>query len=83
MKIYVAQLQYLMKGSHLCEDNTHIRTWCSDYIDYKIEHVMHKCLDLYPQFCNLILVVGFNFGANLTIRSSLNRWDQFITIGSS
>ena len=24
-------------------------------------------------FCNLILVVGFNFGANLIVRYSLNR----------
>ena len=33
--------------------------------------------------CNLIIVVGFNFGANMTVRSSLNRWDYSITIGSS
>ena len=33
--------------------------------------------------CNLIIVIGFNFDVNLTIRSSLNRWDQSITIGSS
>ena len=33
--------------------------------------------------CNLIIVVGFNFCANMTVRSSLNRWDQSITIGSS
>ena len=33
--------------------------------------------------CNLIIVVGFNFGANMTVRSSLNRWDQSITVGSS
>ena len=33
--------------------------------------------------CNLIIVVGFNFGANLTIRYSLNRWNQSITVGSS
>ena len=33
--------------------------------------------------CNLILTIGFNFGANLTIRYSLNRWDQSITVGSS
>ena len=24
--------------------------------------------------CNLILTVGFNFGENLTVISSLNRW---------
>ena len=47
MKINVAPLQNLMNGSHLGEDNTHTMTWCSDNIDYKIEHVMHKCLDLY------------------------------------
>ena len=33
--------------------------------------------------CNLIIAVGFNFGANMTVRSSLNRWDQSITVGSS
>ena len=33
--------------------------------------------------CNLIIGVGFNFCATLTVRSSLNRWDQFITVGSS
>ena len=34
-------------------------------------------------FCNLIIAVGFNFCANLTVRSFLNCWDQFITIRSS
>ena len=33
--------------------------------------------------CNLIIAIGFNFCANLTIRSSLNCWDQSITVGSS
>ena len=33
--------------------------------------------------CNLIIAVGFNFCANLTVRSSLNCLDQFITVGSS
>ena len=33
--------------------------------------------------CNLIIAVGFNFDANLTIKSSLNCWDQSITVGSS
>ena len=33
--------------------------------------------------CNLILVVGFNFDANMAIRSSLNHWDKSITVGSS
>ena len=32
---------------------------------------------------NLIIAVGFNFCANLTVRSSLNRWDQFILVGLS
>ena len=32
---------------------------------------------------NLIITVEFNFGANMTVRSSLNRWDQSITVGSS
>ena len=58
MKIDVAQLQHLMKGSHLGEDNTHARTWCFDIIDYKIEHVMHKCLDLYPQPLNGVEIRG-------------------------
>ena len=33
--------------------------------------------------CNLIIVVGFNFDANMIVRSSLNRSDQSITVGSS
>ena len=33
--------------------------------------------------CNLILAVGFNFGVNLTVISSLNHWNQFRTIVSS
>ena len=33
--------------------------------------------------CNLIIAVGFNFGANMTVRSSLNRSDKSITVGSS
>ena len=33
--------------------------------------------------CNLIIAVGFNFGANMTVRSSLNRSDQSITVRSS
>ena len=33
--------------------------------------------------CNLIIVNEFNFGANMTIRSSLNHWDQSITVGSN
>ena len=33
----------------LGEDNTHTKTWCFDNIDYRTEHVIHKCLDLYPQ----------------------------------
>ena len=32
--------------------------------------------------CNLIIAVGFNFGANMTVRS-LNRSDQSITVRSS
>ena len=32
---------------------------------------------------NLIIVVGFNFCANMTVKSSLNSWDQSITVGSS
>ena len=35
------------------------------------------------KLCNLIITVGFNFYANLTVRSSLNCWDQSITVGSS
>ena len=33
--------------------------------------------------CNLILTVEFNFDENLIIRSSLNRWNQSKTVGSS
>ena len=35
------------------------------------------------KICNLIIAVGFNFGANMTVRSSLNRSDQSITVESS
>ena len=49
MKVDVTQLQYLMDRSNFCKDNTHTKKWCSDNIDYKIEHVMNKCLDLYLQ----------------------------------
>ena len=49
MKIDVTQLQHLMDRSNLGKDNTHTKTCCSDNIDYKIEHVMNKCLDLYLQ----------------------------------
>ena len=50
MKIDVAPLQNLIEESHLDKDNTHTKTWYSDNIYYKIEHVIHKCLDLYLQF---------------------------------
>ena len=33
--------------------------------------------------CNLIIAVRFNFCANMTVRSSLNCWDQSIIVGSS
>ena len=33
--------------------------------------------------CKLIIVNEFNFGANLIIRSTLNHWDQSITVGSN
>ena len=46
MKIDVDPLQYLMGGSHLGKDNTHTNICCSNNIDYRIENVMHKCLDL-------------------------------------
>ena len=45
----MAQLQYLMDISNFGKDNTHTKTWYSDNIDYKIEHVMNKCLALYLQ----------------------------------
>ena len=32
---------------------------------------------------NLIITIGFNFCANLIVRSSLNHLDQSITVGSS
>ena len=49
MKIDVTQLQHLMDRSNLGKDNTRTKTWRFDNIDYKIEHVMNKCLDLYLQ----------------------------------
>ena len=33
--------------------------------------------------CNLILVIGFKFGTNLTVISSLNCWDQSIIVRST
>ena len=35
------------------------------------------------KYCNLIITVGFNFGANMTVRSSVNRLNQSITVESS
>ena len=49
MKTDVVPLHYLMKGSHLDEDNIHAKKWCYDNIDCNFEHVMHKSVDLYPQ----------------------------------
>ena len=49
MKIDVTQLQHLMDRLNLGKDNTHTKKWSSDNIDYKIDHVMNKCLDLYLQ----------------------------------
>ena len=43
----------------------------------------NKLLDGQKYICNLNLAIGFNFGENLAVRSSLNRWDQSITVGSS
>ena len=40
-------------------------------------------MDGKKNLCNLIIAVGFNFCSNLTIISSLNCWDQSITIGLS
>ena len=54
--------------------------------------ILEVCIDFFfikqivglsKNLCNLIIAVEFNFGANLTIRSSLNCWDQFIIVGSS
>ena len=80
MKIDVARLQHLMKGSHLGENNTHTRIWCSNNIDYRIEHIMHNVLTCTRNICNLNIAIGFNFVANMTVRSSLNRWDQSIIV---
>ena len=77
MKIDVAPLQHLMKGSPFGEDNTHSRIWCSDNIDYRIEHSMHKCLDLYPQplhgketrgspTCSFEILVAFDMKCGMT-----------------
>ena len=49
MKTDVVPLHYLMKGSHLDEDNIHTKTWCCNNIDCNFEHVMHKYVDSYPQ----------------------------------
>ena len=49
MKTDVASLHYLMKISHLDEDNIHTKTWCFDNIDCNFEHARHKFVDSYPQ----------------------------------
>ena len=49
MKTDVTSLHYLIKISHLIEYNFHNKIWCSDNIDCNFKHVMHKCLDSYPQ----------------------------------
>ena len=43
----------------------------------------NSCWIIKKNLCNLIITVGFNFCANLTVKSSLNCWDQSITVGSS
>ena len=40
-------------------------------------------VELSKNLCNLIIVFGFNFYANMTVRSSLNCWDQSINVESS
>ena len=50
---------------------------------YRFIFFGQKAIGWSKYICNLILTVGFNFGENMTIRSSLNRWDQSITVGSS
>ena len=50
MKINVASLQHLMKGSHLVEDNTRSNTCYFDNIDYKIKYAMYKCKTMNLQF---------------------------------
>ena len=40
-------------------------------------------LEVFIDFFWVKIAVGFNLCANLTVRSSLNCWDQSITVGSS
>ena len=40
-------------------------------------------LEVYIDFFGVKIAVGFHFYANLTVRYSLNCWDQSITVGSS
>ena len=75
-----------MKGFFLDEDNTHTRTWCSDNMIILIIGSNMSCINVLTcthNLFNLIIHVRFNYGANLTVRYSLNRWDQFITVGSN
>ena len=53
------------------------------FIEFFIFLGQNSRLMVKKYLCNLIIAVGFNFGANMTIRSSLNRWDQSLTVGSS
>ena len=77
MKIDVVPLQHLMEGSHLGKNNTHTKTWCDDNIDYRIEQVMHKCLNLYSQplygweihgspTCSFEILVAFDMECGMT-----------------
>ena len=80
MKIDVTQLQHLMK------DPIFVKAILISEHGVPIIFIIGlniPCINVLTcthNFCNLILPVGFNFGANLTIRSSLNRYDQSITV---
>ena len=60
-------LQHLMKGSHISEDNPHLRICCSNNIDYKIEHVMYKYLDLHIVILKKALLLNLLYYIKLYI----------------
>ena len=53
------------------------------FIDFFFFFLVKIVVGWSKNLCNLIIAVGFNFCANLTIKSSINYWDHSITVGSS
>ena len=78
MKIDVAQLQYLIKGFHLDEKIIILGYGVSIILIIGSNMSCINVLTCTHNLCNLIIAIGSNFDVNMTIKYSLNSWDQFI-----